>query len=68
MNAFTYSGLKSVILNDGLQKIGKNVFLDTNIEEIRIPASVTQIGDNAFPDSLKTVYLEKYTPKVFYST
>ena len=24
MNAFTYSGLKSVILNDGLQKIGKN--------------------------------------------
>lgn len=64
MNAFTYSGLKSVILNDGLQKIGKNVFLDTNIEEIRIPASVTQIEDNAFPDSLKTVYLEKYTPSI----
>ena len=43
--------LTSVILNEGLQVIGRSAFAVTSITEITIPSTVTFIGDNAFPES-----------------
>lgn len=47
-NAF-YSchNLSSVILNEGLQEIGKDVFTETALSEITIPSTVTKIGEGA---------------------
>ena len=49
-----YSGkrnIKSVVISDGLERIGSNSFSGcTNMETITIPSSVTSIGENAFKD------------------
>lgn len=48
---FTFAGckqLKHVLLNNGLQYIGKKCFLKCAFEEIVIPSTVTEIGDGAF--------------------
>ena len=50
-NAFLGSQLTSVILPDGLKKIGKRAFRSSNIVRIDIPADATEIGDYAFSDS-----------------
>ena len=43
-NAFSTSGLISLKLNNGLEKIGNYAFQNTQIEELRIPATVTEVG------------------------
>ena len=42
------TNLKTVILNEGLKKIGNYAFALTSIERIIIPSTVTQIGKRAF--------------------
>ena len=47
-NAFRIcANLKRVELPDGVRSIGSEAFLDTSLEEIRIPASLEELGDNA---------------------
>lgn len=43
-NAFSTSGLMNLTLNNGLEKIGNYAFQNTQIEELRIPATVTEVG------------------------
>ncbi len=55
------SGLKKVILNEGLITIGMNAFRNCqSIEHITIPASVRNFGEGAFDgcESLKTVVIK----------
>ena len=40
--------IRSVILPAGLRKIGHHAFMSTNISEVKIPASVEDIGFDAF--------------------
>ena len=48
-NAFNQCGrLQSVSFPEGLQSIGENAFRLTGLDSVRIPASVTQIGKDAF--------------------
>ncbi|MBP5618075.1 MAG: leucine-rich repeat domain-containing protein, partial [Clostridia bacterium] len=48
-HTFYYSDLTSVTLPDGLKTIGKNAFGDCYyLKRIVIPASVTEIGEEAF--------------------
>lgn len=49
-NAFiTCLSLKSLILNEGLEEIGTSAFYyDKALSELRIPSTVTTIGDGAF--------------------
>ncbi len=54
--AFAYSQLTALILNDGLETIGKDAFFRHRLKEISLPASVRTIGDAAFdPDGGKTL-------------
>ena len=47
-NAFRICGnLKHVTLPDGVQSIGAEAFLDTQLEEFRIPAQLRDLGENA---------------------
>ena len=43
--------LKSVWLPDKLERIGKQCFRGSGLEEIMIPKGVKSIGDSAFKDS-----------------
>ena len=48
-SAFYYSGIKGVILNEGLEKIGSSAFQKCKLgSELVIPSTVTSIGTNAF--------------------
>lgn len=40
--------LREVVLNDGIEIIGKEAFMSTDLTEITIPESVTEIGYSAF--------------------
>ena len=48
MEAFIYSGLESVIFNEGLEIIGSNAFAACPLTEITLPASVKELGSGAF--------------------
>lgn len=42
------TNLKSIVIPEGITKIGKNAFAGNNFAEINIPSTVTVIGDYAF--------------------
>lgn len=46
--ADNYYGLKNIVLNNGLEEIGKNSFEHNSFKEIIIPSSVKIIGESAF--------------------
>lgn len=56
---FAYSGLESVTILEGVEKIPSNTFTGTNLKEVELPSSVREIGTEAFSDcnSLKKVIL-----------
>jgi hypothetical protein len=43
-----YSTFNSVVIGEGITKIGANAFSGTNISDIQLPASLDTIGDAAF--------------------
>lgn len=47
-----YNNLYSIILPEGLKRIGDEAFNGCNIQNIEIPSTVTEIGYNAFHQSL----------------
>lgn len=69
---YKYKGsAESVTISDGYTHIMKNAFADaSSLKEIIIPASVTEIGENAFPENIiiigesgspAQVYAEKFS-------
>ena len=66
---FGCRNLQTVILPEGLRRIGKKAFRGTALQEIRIPASVTEIGARAFQNCPVTLlvasgsYGERYCIK-----
>ena len=46
--AFLKSGVKKVILPEGLKKIGEVVFRNSELEEVYIPSTVESIGKDSF--------------------
>jgi hypothetical protein len=58
VNAFKNdTNITSIVLSDGLKRIGRSAFENSIIEEINIPISVNNIGDSIFKDcaSLRNV-------------
>ena len=54
--AFAYSQIPALLLNDGLETIGKEAFFGHRLKEIVLPASLRTVGDAAFdPDGGKTL-------------
>ena len=49
--AFSHSGLESIALHTGLQKIWDYAFADTNIKELIIPNTVTTFGEKICDNS-----------------
>lgn len=59
MLAYSNNGQLEVSLPEGLEVISENAFFDTQIKELRIPASVTKIeGDRTF-DGVDTLVVKK---------
>lgn len=58
-SAFFLCTIKEIVLPEGLKRIQKQAFMESNIESISIPSSVTYIGDAAFANkyALETVKL-----------
>lgn len=51
VNAFWgASALKNIKIPNGMKTIGEKAFVNTSLKEAIIPASVTEIGNDAFPD------------------
>ena len=48
MRVWDLRELRDVVIPDGAEKIGNHWFLDTSIESVTIPASVKEIGVDAF--------------------
>ena len=62
---FDGSGLSSVTLNEGLVNIGADAFMDTNLTELYIPATVRQMGHRvAQCDTINHVYFYGDAPKI----
>lgn len=53
--AFSQTGLESVVLNEGLETIRSHAFDNTNLTEIVIPQSVTTFGYNCFGNKIKRI-------------
>ena len=55
---YNYTDLENIILNKNLTTIQDYVFSNTKLNQITIPASVTDISESAFNDcpNLKTIY------------
>lgn len=50
-SAFGYSGnLEEIVLEEGVERIGKYAFNDTRLKRIVIPASLVEIGEGAFDE------------------
>lgn len=60
---FSYSGLESISLNEGLQTIRDGVFESTNLKEIVLPASLEDIGCYSLHCITKKVVMKKYLEK-----
>ena len=50
------TSLKNVELPEGLELIGTTAFLDTNLEEIVVPSTVTKIEGEAFGDNTRIIF------------
>lgn len=59
-NAFTYSGLESVVLASSIKTIGEDVFFGTKLSEIFIPKSVNEIHKMALGLRICRIELEKF--------
>ena len=58
---FTKSGLEVIEMGDGIEKIGKESFAETQLTTIILPKTVTEIGYDAFRDctNLESITLNK---------
>ena len=54
-DAFIRSGLESVVLNDGLKKIGNSAFNNTKLLSVTIPETVEELGWDCLGKCIKTV-------------
>ena len=56
-SAFAFTDyVEKVVLSDGVTTIGAHAFNTSELKEITIPASVTEIGDGAFYATLVTIH------------
>lgn len=51
-----FENLKEVVLNEGIERIGKNAFKNRNLEVVTIPNSAKEIGTNAFLAGFQNYY------------
>ena len=60
------TNLRQVVLNEGLQKIGRGAFNGTRLRSITFPSSLINVCDDAFRDckSLRTLVLNKGLQKI----
>lgn len=57
IHSFYKSGIKNIILNDGLKSISQNAFSGTHIEKLYIPESVKHIGNYAISKNTKEIVM-----------
>ncbi len=61
-SVFWYCPITSITLPNTLQTMSYYEFLGTSLEEVTIPASVRSIGEEAFPSSVRKVYVAVVDP------
>ncbi len=64
--AFSYSGLKSLTLPEGIEKIGERAFYGCSITNVALPAKLVTISDKAFAEckSLKSLAIPASTATI----
>lgn len=55
---FSYKGLETIIIPEGITVIGNFAFTHNQIKEIIIPSTVTKIGQNSFQGNKLLTYVE----------
>lgn len=46
--AFSYGGLKKIVIPSSVTKIGKNTFAETALTEVELPSSINRIAESTF--------------------
>ena len=59
-SAFSNAGLESVTLGSGLSSLSDCVFVNTPMQEIHIPNTVTRIAHFAFGEDIKSIIADNY--------
>ena len=59
-----YPNARMLVLPSTTSSIGDNAFINANLSYIRIPNSVTNIGNNAFNDNIKYINIPKSVSKI----
>ena len=69
-SALSWSTIKSVEIEDGVQEIGGLAFASSSLKSITIPNSVTSVGEQAFSNcySLKTVIMSNNVERILPNT
>lgn len=62
--AFMQSGLETIILNEGLEYVESNAFVDTFIKSIRLPRTLRDFHHTAVSVSMSDITMESYVPHI----
>lgn len=60
-------GIREIVLNDGLETIGESCFQGCTVEKLEIPASVTEIGEEALSWTCDTIIASADTAAARYA-
>lgn len=63
-HAFSNAGLESVTLGSGLNSLSDCVFVNTPMQEIHIPNTVTRIAHFAFGEDIKSIIADNYIQNI----
>ena len=68
--AFSGAGIKSVVFNEGLEKIYDAAFANIDFSSVELPSTLKKLGDSAFDqyDTIKSITFKGAPPEIIYTS